>query len=152
MSPSSREKSAFFLANGKKDFKSMPMGAMNAHSFFVATMSKMESKWSKPHGVRTKKRKEAEQEQLQWIDKVLQDRLRGYPCNPKMKIGIGPVQLHHCAPPCWKNANGLRHAIEMQHLDKQMAQRRRNRQMEVQATRKGRQHLAGCSSCDDFYG
>jgi hypothetical protein len=43
MSPSSREKSAFFLVNGKKHFKSMPMGAMNAHAFFVLMTSKMES-------------------------------------------------------------------------------------------------------------
>jgi hypothetical protein len=64
MSPSSRWKSTFFLTNGKKQFKSMRMGAMNAHAFFVAMASKMESEWNKLCGVRTKKWKEAEWEWL----------------------------------------------------------------------------------------
>ncbi len=64
MNPASREKSAFFIAAGKKHFNSMPMGVMNAHAFFVAMLSKMEIKWNKLYGVRTKKRKEVEWEWL----------------------------------------------------------------------------------------
>jgi hypothetical protein len=64
MNPASREKSAFFIAAGKKHFNSMPMGVMNAHAFFVAMLSKMEIKWNKLHGVRMKKRKEVEWEWL----------------------------------------------------------------------------------------
>ena len=69
MNPASREKSAFFLAAGKKHFNSMPMGVMNAHAFFVAMLSKMEIKWNKLYGVRTKKRKEAEWE---WLNEKME--------------------------------------------------------------------------------
>jgi hypothetical protein len=64
----------FFLANGKKHFKTMPaMGAMNAHAFFVAMTSKMEIKWNKLHGVRTKKQKEAEWKWLkEKVEKAIQ--------------------------------------------------------------------------------
>ena len=41
MNQSSKEKTAFFIPNGKKHFNSMPMGATNAHAAFVAVVSKM---------------------------------------------------------------------------------------------------------------
>jgi hypothetical protein len=65
MNTASRDRSAFFTPNGKKHFNSMPMGAMNAHAFFVAMVSKMEIKWNKLYEQRTKKRQEAEWSWLQ---------------------------------------------------------------------------------------
>jgi hypothetical protein len=60
MNQSSKEKTAFFIPNGKKHFNSMPMGATNAHAAFVAMVSKMEIKWDKLYETRCKKGKEAE--------------------------------------------------------------------------------------------
>jgi hypothetical protein len=61
---SSKDRTAFFSSNGKKHWNSMPMGAMNAHAFFVAMVSKMEIKWNAPCGERTRKRKEIKWEWL----------------------------------------------------------------------------------------
>jgi hypothetical protein len=46
MSQASRPKSAFFIPDGKKRFRSMPMGATNAHAAFVAMVCKFEHKWN----------------------------------------------------------------------------------------------------------
>jgi hypothetical protein len=41
----SREKTAFFVHNGKKHWNHMPMGARNAHAFFVAMILEMKKEW-----------------------------------------------------------------------------------------------------------
>ena len=64
MTPESKEKTAFFIPNGKKHFNSMPMGATNAHAAFVAMVSKMEIKWDKLYEARCDKGKQAEWEWL----------------------------------------------------------------------------------------
>ena len=47
MNESSKDRTAFFTPNGKKHCNSMPIGAMNAHAFFVAMVSKkMEINWN----------------------------------------------------------------------------------------------------------
>ena len=62
MNQASKEKTAFFIPNGKKHFDSMPIGATNTHVAFVAMVSKMELKWDKPYESRCKKAKEVEWE------------------------------------------------------------------------------------------
>lgn len=60
MNEQSKEKTAFFIPDGKKHFNSMPMGATNAHAFFVAMVSKMEIKWQKLYESKCKRGNEAE--------------------------------------------------------------------------------------------
>ena len=57
MNESSKDRTAFFSADGKNHWSSMPMGAMNAHASFIAMVAKTEIKWNALYGVRTKKRK-----------------------------------------------------------------------------------------------
>ena len=64
LNESSKDRAFFTPPNGKKHWNLMPMGAMNAHSFFVAMVSKMEIKWNALYGKRTKKRKEIDWELL----------------------------------------------------------------------------------------
>ena len=45
--PSSKTKLAFFTPNGKKRFRTMPMGATNAHPVFVALVAKFKKEWDK---------------------------------------------------------------------------------------------------------
>jgi hypothetical protein len=73
MNKSSKDRTAFFSSNGKKHWNSMPMGAMNAHAFFVAMASEMEIKWNAPCGERTRKRKEIEGE---WLTTKIEEALR----------------------------------------------------------------------------
>jgi hypothetical protein len=51
----------------------MPVGAMNAHAFFVAMVSKFETKWSNLCGQQTKKSKEARWE---WLNAKMEKALR----------------------------------------------------------------------------
>jgi hypothetical protein len=60
MNQASRPKSAFFIPGGKKRFRSMPMGATNAHAVFVAMVCKFETKWDALYEHRCHKQKEAE--------------------------------------------------------------------------------------------
>jgi hypothetical protein len=60
MNKESKDKTAFFIPNGKKHWNSMPMGAMNAHAFFVAMVAKMEIKWNRLYENRSKLAKEVE--------------------------------------------------------------------------------------------
>jgi hypothetical protein len=46
MTESSKCKTAFFVPKGKKRFSRMPMGATNAHPFFVALAVKLEKEWT----------------------------------------------------------------------------------------------------------
>jgi hypothetical protein len=55
MNQASKEKTAFFMPNGKKHFNSMRMGATNTHAAFVAMASKFEIKWDKLYETRCKK-------------------------------------------------------------------------------------------------
>jgi hypothetical protein len=55
MNKKAKDKTAFFIPNGKKHFNSMPMGATNAHPFFVAMIAKMERKWNKLYAKRVAK-------------------------------------------------------------------------------------------------
>jgi hypothetical protein len=64
MNQASKEKTAFFIPNGKKHFNLIPMGATKAHAAFVAMASKMEIKWDKLCEQRSKKGKEAKWEWL----------------------------------------------------------------------------------------
>ena len=68
MNESSKDRPAFFSSDGKKDWNSMQMGAMNTYAFFVAMVSKMEIKWNALYRVRTKKRKEIEWDRLTTTD------------------------------------------------------------------------------------
>jgi hypothetical protein len=42
----SQEKTAFYVPDGKKHWKVMPMGATNAHPFFVALVERMHFEWN----------------------------------------------------------------------------------------------------------
>ena len=65
MTPASKEKTALFIPNGKKQLNSMPAGTTSAHAAFVAMVPKMKMKWDEPHKARSKKKgKEAEWEWL----------------------------------------------------------------------------------------
>ena len=45
LTKSSREKTGFFVPNGKKHWTVMPMGACNSHPAFVAMMAKFQEEW-----------------------------------------------------------------------------------------------------------
>jgi hypothetical protein len=47
MRESARAKTAFYTPRGKKQFRSMPMGAKNAHPAFVAMVTNFEDTWDK---------------------------------------------------------------------------------------------------------
>jgi hypothetical protein len=64
MNESSKDRTAFFVPDGKKHFNSMPMGATNAHAAFVAMVTKMEIKWNELYAQRTAKTREV---QWEWL-------------------------------------------------------------------------------------
>jgi hypothetical protein len=45
----SREKTAVFVPEGKKHWNRMPMGARNAHAFFVAMILEMKKEWTEKY-------------------------------------------------------------------------------------------------------
>ena len=47
MQDSSKEKTAFFVPEGKKHFTVMPMGILNAHAFFVCVTIQFKKEWHK---------------------------------------------------------------------------------------------------------
>lgn len=59
MRKSARAKTAFYTPRGKKRFRSMPMGAKNAHPAFVAMVTNFEDTWDKLYIQRERKRDEA---------------------------------------------------------------------------------------------
>jgi hypothetical protein len=74
MNKESKDKTAFFIRNGKKNWNSMPMGATNAHAFFVAMLARMEMKWNQLYEKHTKLNEGVEWERLKTrMEKSLAD-------------------------------------------------------------------------------